>query len=286
MNKWVVIFNLFSLLSLAFCLTASVRSLKGTPTLFVDEIPHTPLIYHAVRENERTFHTIGIAKKQGFDLIGYADIYAWITCPGEEFDYHWVDEKIDKILALNPNALLILRVGVATPDWWKNEHPEAIMVFKKLENGKWVDVKEVVTIGGKEGISVASPEWKKDAVEALKKLVKHLETKYGDHIIGYMPVAQNTGEWFYYDAGGAKLNCCEPVFEEAFRQWLKEKYKSEENLRKAWNEPSLTFDSVSLPSPEERMNATYGFFRDPGKERKLIDFHEFQNIAMASALED
>ncbi|MBC7330527.1 beta-galactosidase, partial [bacterium] len=286
MNRFVFAIMLVSFLPLAFSFTASVRSLKGTPILFLNHIPFSPLIYNACGENERTFHTIELAKKQGFDLVAYCCISTWITRPGEERDYHWVDEKIDKILARNPNALIIPRIGVGVPDWWKKEHPDAIMVFKKLENGRWVDVKDIAVIGGQEGISVASPEWKRDTAEALKKLVKHLEEKYGDHIIGYMPCGQNTGEWFYYDSWEGKLNCYEPAFEEAFRQWLKEKYKSEENLRKAWNEPSLTFDSVSLPSPEERMNATYGFFRDPGKERKLIDFHEFQNIAMASALED
>jgi len=286
MSRFLFAFILLSFLSLAFSFTASVRSIKGTPILFLNQIPYSPLIYNACGENERTFQTIELAKKQGFDLVAYCCVDTWITRPGEELDYHWVDEKIDKIISRNPNALIILRFGVGVPDWWKKEHPEAVMVFKKLENGKWVDVKDIAVIGGREGISVASSEWKRDTAEALKKLVQHLEEKYGDHIIGYMPCGQNTGEWFYYDSWEPKLNCYEPAFEKAFRQWLKEKYKSEENLRKAWNEPSLTFDSISLPSPEERMNATYGFFRDPMKERKLIDFHEFQNIAMASALED
>jgi len=286
MSRFLFAFIILSVFPLAFSFTASVRSIKGASTLFLNQIPYSPLIYNACGENERTFHTIELAKKQGFDLIAYCCVDTWITRPGEELDYHWVDERIEKILSRNPNALIIPRIGVGVPDWWKKEHPEAIMVFKKLENGKWVDVKDIAVIGGREGISVASPEWKMDTAEALKKLVQHLEKKYGDHIIGYMPCGQNTGEWFYYDSWEGKLNCYEPAFEQAFRQWLKEKYKSEENLRKAWKESSLTFDSISLPSPEERMNATYGFFRDPVRERKLIDFHEFQNIAMASALED
>ncbi|MGC8843107.1 MAG: beta-galactosidase [bacterium] len=272
--------------AVVFPFSASVRSLKGVPLLFVNQIPYSPLIYNACGNSEATFHTIELAKKQGFDLVAYCCIDTWITRPEEKLDYRWADEKVEKILSRNPNALIIPRIGVGVPDWWKKEHPEAIMVFQKLENGKWVSVRNIDVIGRNEGISIASSEWRKDTADALKKLVQHLEEKYGDHIIGYMFCGQNTGEWFYYDSWEAKLNCCEPAFEEAFREWLRAKYKSEENLRKAWGEPNLSFEKVSLPSPEERMNASYGFFRDPRKERKLIDFHEFQNIAMSSALED
>jgi len=265
---------------------ASVRLLNQKPTLFINEIPFSPLIYTAYGDNERTLHAIELAKEQGINLVSWCGIDTWITRPGENPDYSLVDREIEKVLARNPYALLIPRVSVGTPDWWLREHPDAIILYKKLEEGKWVDTREVVVMGRREMPSVASEEWRKATADALRKLVRHLEEKYGDHIIGYMPCGQNTGEWFYYDSWEGKLNCYEPAFEKAFRNWLREKYKSETELGKAWREQDITFDSVSLPTPEERINASFGFFRDPKRERKLVDFHEFQNIAMAETLEE
>lgn len=267
--------------------SASVRPINQRPALFVNRIPFVPLIYCSYYANsERPLHAIELAKRIEVDLISWCGIDTWITRPGEEPDYKHVDEEIEKVLARNPEALLIPRVSVGTPDWWLQEHPDAIMLFKKLENGKWVDTREVAVVGGREVPSVASEEWVKATTDALKKLVKHLEEKFGDHIIGYHPCGQNTGEWFYCDSWEGKLNCYEPAFEKAFRKWLREKYGNESALRKAWGDPKITFDTVTLPTPEERINASYGFFRDPKRERKVIDFHEFQNVAMASALEE
>ncbi len=266
---------------------ASVRPLGQKPVIFLNQIPFVPLIYCSYGTiSDRALHAIELARKQGVDLVSWCGIDTWITRPGEEPDYSWIDGEIEKVLARNPEALLIPRVSVGTPDWWLEEHPDAIMLFKKLENGKWVDSREVVWIGGRGMPSVASEEWRRASGEALRKLVSHLEEKFGDHIIGYHPCGQNTGEWFYNDSWEGKLNCYEPAFEKAFRKWLKEKYGKEEALRRAWGEPDITFDTVTLPTPEERMSASFGFFRDPKKERKLVDFHEFQNIVMAETLEE
>lgn len=271
----------------ALPLSARIHSLEGKPILLINQTPFSPLIYCSYGTiSERAFHAIELAKKQGVNFISWCGIDTWITRPDEKPDYSWIDQEIERVLARNPDALLIPRISVGTPDWWLEEHPDAVMVYKKIENGKWVDTREVVCMAGREMPSMASEEWVKAAADAMRKLVQHLEEKFGDHIIGYHPCGQNTGEWFYYDSWEGKLNCFEPVFEKAFRKWLREQYKSEEELRKVWGIPDVTFDSVTLPTVEERLNAEFGFFRDPKKERKLIDFHKFQNIVMASALEE
>ncbi len=135
-------------------------------------------------------------------------------------------------------------------------------------------------------VSVASDAWRREANEHVRRLTEHLESKYGDRIIGYKPYGQNTGEWFYQDSHQPKLNCCEPAFEQAWRRWLAAKYGAEDALRKAWGDPNITFDKVAIPSAEQRLNASLGLFREPAKERKVIDFHEYQNIAVVEAMEE
>jgi hypothetical protein len=43
--------------------------------------------------------------------------------------------------------------------------------------------------------------------------------------------------------------------------------------------------SLILPTSEARRKATHGFFRDPLLEQKVIDFHDYQQVAVVEALE-
>ena len=48
-------------------------------------------------------------------------------------------------------------------------------------------------------------------------------------------------------------------------------------LQAAWNKPSITFETVIVPSREERFDLGQGTFRDPAKKMNVIDFYLFYN---------
>jgi hypothetical protein len=75
------------------------------------------------------------------------------------------------------------------------------------------------------------------------------------------------------------------VFVKAWYRWLRVKYSSEDSLRAAWNDATVTFDTITPPTYDERLHATLNFFRDPAREQKTIDYHEYINVAVAEALE-
>ena len=157
-----------------------------------------------------------------------------------------------------PNALIIPRFGITWPPrWWSDRHPDEMMLYDD----------------GSRGIaSIHSRVWRKDAAANVAAFVRRLEQKYGGHMLGYHTSGQNTGEWFYDRGWEGRLSGYEPPGREAFRAWLKQKYKTQAALRLAWHSPSASFESIEPPSFRERTRCKAGHFRDPLIEQKVIDF--------------
>src|SRR5690606_8945432 len=63
---------------------------------------------------------------------------------------------------------------------------------------------------------------------------------------------------------------------EQFRQWLKQKYFSVDNLQKAWNDTSVTFENA-LPDGKALAaeDIDNGVFRNPATSRAAIDYLTF-----------
>jgi hypothetical protein len=133
---------------------------------------------------------------------------------------------------------------------------------------------------------MASEAWRQDMLEILRAFVRHLEEKYGDHILGYHPAGQHTGEWFYFRSWEPRLSDFSPAMSRGFGRWARAKYQTEEALRSAWNDSAITFDQIRVPSPQEQLHTDIGFFRDPEKDRKVIDYFEYKQLAIVEPLEN
>ena len=82
-----------------------------------------------------------------------------------------------------------------------------------------------------------------------------------------------TFEWQYY---GVTLSECADFGTDAlnaFRNWLKEKYVTDEALAEAWGKKGITFGTASVPTYEERKAYTYETLLDGKAQRNAIDFH-------------
>jgi beta-galactosidase len=213
---------------------------------------------------------IKLAGDAGADFVSCPMPGVWPK-PGEAPDWSGVDAACSRVLLANPHALLIPRIGMDPPKWWCDAHPDDLM--------QWED-------GHREKATPASPRYRRDAAEQLAAFVAHLEEKFGDHVAGYHPVGQNTGEWFYQDSWKHLLSGYSSADLAAWRLWLKQRYGTDQALRRAWNDTAVTLDTAAVPTPAARHAAPAGVFRDPSKERSLIDWAEFQQIAMADCVCD
>jgi len=195
---------------------------------------------------------IKLAADAGINFVSFPIGLPWPK-PGMVADWSAVDLACGRVLQVNPNALLLPRIGMSPPPWWREAHPDDVM--------QWED-------GRRDNAVVASPQYRRDAVERLAALVNHLEEKFGEHIAGYHPNGQNTGEWFYEHTWNHPLNGYAPADLAAWRQW-----RSARGLPVA-----------AVPSPAARHAAPAGIFRDPVAERTLIEWAEFQQQMMADCV--
>jgi hypothetical protein len=190
--------------------------------------------------------------------------------PGEAPDFGATDKAIELTLSADPQALLLPRFGMAPPAWWQEAHPGDRMLF---EDGKVED------------FTPASAAWRRDFEPHLRALVKHCEEKYGDHMLGYHPCGQHTGEWFYQRSWEPVLSDFSPAMGAGFQAWARETYQTEAALRAAWNDPGATFDTIAAPRPEDLRGTSLGLFRDPAREQRVIDYFAYKQLAMEQPLE-
>ncbi|MBN2451912.1 MAG: beta-galactosidase [Lentisphaeria bacterium] len=212
---------------------------------------------------------IRLAAAAGVDFVSFPCPLPWPEA-GRDPDWPGAEAACRRVLRENPAARLLPRIGMHPPAWWLRAHPEAVMLW---EDGPH-----------RNGFTVASPEYRRDAAAALRALVVHLEETFGDRMAGYHPCGQNTGEWFYQDTWGPRLSDYSEAMRDAFRRWLASRYGTDTGLREAWGLADVTLDTAALPSPEARHAAPGGALRSPRQERALVDFAEFQQLAMADCV--
>ena len=262
-----------------FALDASVEVHRGTPKLFVDGEVVAPLIFF-----NNVTHPVASTIETGWREIRYAVAAGYkhhstsirhnLTMPwpkpGDEPDYHGVRTTMDDFLKLAPEGTLILRIDTDPPAWWTEANPDECI---RNEAGQ--------SFGR---VSPASKKWRGEAVTMLRGAVRFLEENYGDHVLGYHPGGQGyepgATEWIHptEDFG--------PAMRDGFREWLAEKYSDDPAaLQRAWKKVGEDFDSVTVPTSRERSTYFHGSFRDPGRQRKSMDFQEYLQVAMLEVLE-
>jgi beta-galactosidase len=213
---------------------------------------------------------IKLAAGAGVDLVSFPVGLPWPK-PGEPVDWTGVESECQTVLDANPQALLLPRIGMEPPAWWREAHPDDMMI--------WDQGPQKHT-----GAVVASPDYRRDAAERLSALIAHLEEKFGDRTAGYHPCGQNTGEWFYQETWGPALNGYAPGDLRAWRRWLAERYPSDAALQAAWQDPQVTSARAEVPAPAERRAAPAGILHDPQASRRLLDWAEFQQQMMADCV--
>jgi hypothetical protein len=183
--------------------------------------------------------------------------------PGQ-FDGKVQHEHFQKIADLvAPDALLQLRLYVGAPPWWLDLHPDHCQVFADGH------VEHEVQRGGKRPLpSFASSLWKAEACQAFQAYIEWLvESGWSRRIstificsgITWESGLLGSDDFLDYSEHGQRY----------FRQWVREKYGTEDRLSAAWGR-KMNFESVAVP-PAEKRNL-------PGGEKGLRVIPEEQDV--------
>lgn len=198
-------------------------------------------------------------------------IYDWWVAPGK-YDFTRIDKAIRETLNANPQGRIMLRVKVDAPRWWANKH--------KQEAGMTIDGKH-----DRYQPSFNSPSWRKDGTAALTALLKHIESQpYASRIYSYIIAGGRASEWYWWGTHHGCVDYSECNIQ-AWRAWLKKRYKNVELLRKAWNNNAVDFDNAQIPSPHKRSKVSeLGFFRYPPQARDVLDYRQFSSDSVTDAM--
>jgi len=266
-------------------LTCKVENHLGEPTLFVNDEPTVPFMFYGyaaqIGVDFSFIDQAKLAKEAGIHIYTIPVEFIWKT-EGENpvystlhnvldnsNPYEPIDKVLDNIIKIDPEALILPRFFLHPPKWWLKENPDEMMIFSDGKN---------------ERISIASQKWKTYVKRSLKAFVNHCEEKFGNHVIGYHPALLTTDEFYYDRAWDPVFYGFEEPLRKSFSKWLKEKYMTVQAFRKAWQDEEIDFENITLPTIKQRENFGEGFFRDPIKDKFIIDFYEYKNILVTDTI--
>ncbi len=271
--------------------TAAVKLHNGVPTFFFDGKPHSGISYMSYAPSEtvaRNFREVGINLfsfvATPTDSTRDTANPAWIA--PEKFDFSQLDQRAMTFLNAAPDARLIIRLVMSAPVWWCRQHPEETVKIRK-EDGTITEFFAYTNRNQPNPApSWASELWRRDTLAALEKLIRHVETSpYADRVAGYHLGSGPTDEWLLWTdrKQGGRSDFSTPNIRK-FRAWLREKYGSDEALRRAWNNAAVTLDTAEIPDTRSRETSRFGILRHPRLEQQVIDYSRYTSDLTAETI--
>jgi len=234
-----------------------IRDYNGRPSIWIDGKPYTsPIAFIRTREKVDGKMQIFFDKNY-FKALGEAGIKVYyISC-----NTTWVqsdslevfDAEVKMLLDAVPDAYIIARISLHPPKEWIEANPDECVLYSDGTSPEVELWTESYQTRMPHMYSLCSQKWREDAGDAMVKTwLKILERPYADRIIACFPTAGGTSEWYYitrFLKGSAHLGHSK-AFRQEFSLYLREKYGTEEELRRVWKDSEATFDNPKLPEQE------------------------------------
>jgi beta-galactosidase len=188
-------------------------------------------------------------------------VFSWaLLQPSEDsYSFEWLDKIFDRLLKNNIKICLATSTA-AQPAWMSLKYPEILPVDFDGRKRKH---------GGRVNFCPTSKKYRELSVKLSKKLADRYKN-YPNLAVWH--IGNEYGNYCYCD------NCAEE-----FRNWLKKRYGTVEELNKRWNmnfwgHTLYSFDEVTVPSGLNEM------WREPGRDRSCfqgisLDYNRFMSEA-------
>ena len=159
-------------------------------------------------------------------------IFSWSTLEPEEgvFNFEWLENIINKLYERGISVILATP-SASRPKWLADKYPEVLRVDGERKRALY---------GFRHNHCYTSPVYREKTAIINKKLAE----RFGNHPAVIM--------WHISNEFGGECHC--PLCQEAFRNWLKEKYGTIENLNDKWcttfwSHTYNSFEQIESPSP-------------------------------------
>lgn len=184
------------------------------------------------------------------------------TPPADVFD---LPQEVEALLAMDPSARFFVRPGEMVPKAWQAKHTEEMQLSS---SGKQLNQ-----------LSLASELGWEHYTRYLEHVIRYCETQpWGDRIVGYMLFPYGEGltglatEGYTFDVS--------PMMQQAFQQWVRERYPDEEALRAAWGDAEVTFATVAVPTEDawRAKREAMLHFPEPATVQRERDYFALQQV--------
>ncbi len=171
------------------------------------------------------------AKQAGINTLSVG-IFAWSYLEPEDgvYDFSWMDEVMDNLAANGLKAVLATPSG-ARPVWMAKKYPSVLrMTAQRLP----------MLYGDRHNACYSSPDYERKVTEINTRLAQ----RYKDHPALML--------WHVSNEYQNECHC--PRCQERFREWLKERYGTIDNLNRCWwnafwSHRFSSFEEIESPSP-------------------------------------
>jgi beta-galactosidase len=222
----------------------------------------TGIYYYPEHWNEKQWERdIKKISDMGFEFVHIAE-FAWFKMEPEEgkFDFAWLDKVVD-LCAKYHLKVVMCTPSATTPTWMRINYPETFIMdghYIRAENGT-------------RGLgSIVNTKYR----TFVDKIVTEMAKRYGQN--------KNVTGWQIDNEPPANADYS-PASQEAFRQWLKNKYKTIDALNNAWGAAFWSqwfnnFDQLIIPNT----NLVGWWGNNP---HALLDFKRYCADAQAEFLD-
>ena len=173
---------------------------------------------------------IRLMKKAHVNTVSLG-IFAWAKLEPQEgvYDFDWMEKIIDHLYENGIYVFLATPSG-ARPHWLADRYPEVLRVNEMRQRN---------IFGQRHNHCYTSPVYREKVHIINKKLAQEVATHPGVIL------------WHISNEYGGECHC--PLCQKAFRNWLKEKYQTIENLNDKWcttfwSHTYNSFDQIESPS--------------------------------------
>jgi hypothetical protein len=252
---------------------AKVEMLNGIPTLTVDSRPIGPMSFQwgLSEQSESQLKALGQA--------GVRLYFLRIALSNPDKLDGFMDSLRDHVYLLRkcvPDALAIIWFVFQPYEEFGEKYPDEVIVFNDGCKGGWTNP-DFMHVKDSEvpRFSFASEIWKSEICGMLRTIVRQVnESDLAETIIGYFFFSL-CYEWSWFWDYDSTTRCMDysPAMCAAFRNFLIDKYAGNvAALRMAWNDDTVTFNTIKVPGFDRRQHTDCGVFWDPAKSAQIIDY--------------
>ena len=175
-------------------LTSEVRPFKGVPALYVNGVLTSQTLAAPYRDPQRSgLDDFNDFRRTGISIFDIYVRFPW-TAP-ETYDFAPVDRKLDAYLAVDPKVLFLPRILLTPGRWFREQFPDDI---SRRDDGTPAGMFPTQNAGNNPSFS--SEKYRELSHQAMIAFINHLESKYGEHIVGYQVGNGFGGEWLPFNS--------------------------------------------------------------------------------------